>query len=277
MADLSAWTTLIHIAKLSGTGHWYYPDYFISKVLCWFNRQLVSLCILCSRLWASFMTILSSTIIDQTNVQTLRLLNGHDNALPQKMTRVAKEIFDLGFLPSFTNQYPKELCVSISHSNLNQQTEKYWTTVRICVLPLPQGFYYQEEIVGKKFYSYHDDWRLFHDEVFGKAGLTREDSVPSVINCSRWYPHLCILPSPSSSWPFIFQYDETFGKSRHTKISEKSFSYIIDCLPYAQTTEQNLNAFRAIAYLLPNVAVPLPWHLPADFWFSSVEFLKVSL
>lgn len=148
--------------------------------------------------------------------------------------------------------------------------------VKIHVQPLPWGLHCEEYdplngmFIASSAPSHnalvHDYWQRFHDENFGNMETVRETSI---IDPSRWCPHLAsgLLKLLVSGFyalihPGFLQYWTDDHKG-----------YLTQCMPYAQPTRENLDAFRAIVYLYPQVTNF--WRPPEGLWPLFVEFLHV--
>lgn len=116
-------------------------------------------------------------------------------------------------------------------------------------------------------------WYPVHYEIFVRA--IKEGPIRQTINHQNWYPHLAsYLLSSLVGCLYRTIHDST--NAYHTnRLSRDDFACIVECLPNAETTPDNLYAFRAIAYLFPKAK--LHWSPPEEFWFLSVEFLKVRM
>lgn len=208
----------------------------------------------------------------------MRLLDDHDKKLVPKMSTTMKQIFEHHFLPNWSGSaYYSDLYASTS---VFDRIANLHRSIRIKVFPLPQSCHQEEEIPHIDHEDvYFQYWRPFHDEVFGKRlkKSKEQDPIPSTIDHIRWHPY---LGSRLLNALVKYLYDlinPEFGMDgiSDTPVCQESFApYIVECLPYAETTPQNLDSLRAIAYLFPNAR--LKWNLPVEFWTLSVEFLKVS-
>lgn len=180
-----------------------------------------------------------------------------------------KQVFEDHFLPNFRGGYYSELYFSTWCMEPNPMS------VRLRVLPLHHNDYQEEEIPYIPFDRLQDDlWQPFHDEVFRKTPPTEEALIPPIIDHSDWHPYLASRLLNAVAKVLYGRVNFTFGVPGNIELSKELFGYIVECLPYAQATQQNLDLFRAIAYLFPKTC--LEWNLPVDFWTLSVEFLKVS-
>lgn len=186
-----------------------------------------------------------------------------------KMRTSMQNIFQHNFMSNFRGSYYSELYVSTWHSGANARS------IRIRVFPLSQGRYQEEEIPYipyerlDKIY-----WHRFHDEIFRKAQPTEEGSSTCIIELLRWHPFLASRLL-NALVKYLYRKINNFEAGNYLEeVTKETFAHIVECLPYAQTTQQNLDSLRAIAYFFPKAN--LEWNPPVDFWFLSVEFLKVS-
>lgn len=183
-----------------------------------------------------------------------------------------KQIFHHLFAPNY-----KKLChsphyVSTMHANLINAR-----TVRLRIHPLTNGTFQAEEVRHIRHVILSpNSWRTFHDEMFRK-----ELNIPFAnytINHREWHPHLasCLLKTLVMDLyresDATLKLDSKFCSAR--ELPEGYLTYLVECLPYAETTSQNLDALRAIVYLFGKVDAE--WDIPEQFWICCRDFLKVS-
>lgn len=217
-----------------------------------------------------------AAIMRQTNDDTLSILEEQDSDLVPKMRASMKQIFQKLFLPVYRTPYRCNLYIS-----------RYWLdiSVRLRVLPLTDGSFQVEETPHFP-HDYLDPhgWRTFHDEVFrGRLQQGMDDSfaiaVANTLDHEDWHPYLASYLLNTLAVSLYRRINPKFSISYNIleeELDKESFAYILECLPYAKTTQSNLDSLRAIAYLYLFPNANLEWTPPLDFWSLSLGFLKVS-
>ncbi|PPQ90671.1 hypothetical protein CVT25_004664 [Psilocybe cyanescens] len=197
------------------------------------------------------------------------IIKDHDSRLPRKMLSVAKQIFEIGYFPYFTDPYYSKLWM-ISDTN-------EIPSVSLHITPPPHDGPYSivEErdlnqwelpIAGFNALDFHLWITEFHEQVFD-----RERS--SVISPYDWYPHLssflltALVKNQYAALNANFEED-------WKRITKKFFLPFIKCLPYAIPTQHNLNALRALHYLFPKIHPRYQWRPPFGFCSLAIDFLK---
>lgn len=202
------------------------------------------------------------------------LLQAHAEALHQTLNTFMNDLFEYNF-----RQPLIECCnrTTLCAYQYGQGGEKL---IKIDVLPLPSGL--DEQIMDDNEYAsdahYALDpchWQRFHDENFGNVSNTAGSVSPFIVP-SRWHPHLAFgLLKLLVSFCYSLIYPGV-QRGWHNKDDDiKSFPYLIQCMPYAHPTPENLDALRAIVYLYPQIKGR--WTPPEGLWASIVEFLHVSM
>ncbi|PPQ94143.1 hypothetical protein CVT25_007981 [Psilocybe cyanescens] len=235
--DTSFWDRLRHIDEDSIK--------LILGALGWFNRQ---------------MTEPSKDVI-----------RDHDSRLPQTMLYVAKRIFEIGYLPYFTDSYYSKLWMISDRDEI--------PSVSLHITPPPHGEPYsivEEKTLAPDEYKYlipdispsniHEWITEFHEQVFA-----REENL--VISPYDWYPHLSaflLTVLVRNQYAVLNANFEQYWKP----ITKKFFLPFIKCLPYAIPTRQNLNALRALHHLCPKIHPRHQWRPPFGFCSLAIDFLK---
>ncbi|PPQ81661.1 hypothetical protein CVT25_013340 [Psilocybe cyanescens] len=199
------------------------------------------------------------------------VIKDYDSTLPQTMLCTAKRIFEIAYLPHFTDTY----CSNLWMYNDGDST----LSVSLHIIPPSHGGSYSsvEErhlnqldlpIVDFIGYAFHGWITEFHEHVFGRKGS-------SIISPYDWYPHLAaflLIILVKNQYAAL---NANFKESSDWKtITSKFFLPFIKCLPYAIPTQQNLNALRALHYLCPKINLRCQWRPPLGFCSLAIDFLK---
>lgn len=239
------------------------PHTCVVSVLCWFSRQLVST--FRSSIFLFLFVHWIDISIDQTNMQTVKILQGHNVGLQKTMMAILKHIFEHDFLPSLPESF-----LGMLRADTSLQIQGPARSIRIEVLPLPRGSYQKDCSAGN--FLNPDEWRPVHDEVFGKLKRRLDGSTDFIIDPSRWYSYL-VSQLLNALVRFLYGQIHPEFSTRYDRYDE-TIPYIIQCLAYAQPTLENLDTLRAMVYLYPQVTPA--WNPPEGFWILVVEFLQVS-
>lgn len=183
-------------------------------------------------------------------------MEGFDDSLPRRLASTMTSIFQLCFVPMFTTPYFTELQLTDRPSKIMVSPTTYW-----------------EETVNHHADKSYDDGHMIyrvHYQIFIRA-----PSTGPLIKESHWYPYLAsyllnILVKCLGHG--VLAVREMFvGGFRHKEVVDKMFPYIVQCLPYAQTSQHNLDALRAVRHLTANIM----WHPPSGFCSLAMHLLKV--
>lgn len=191
------------------------------------------------------------------------------------MTVVIKEIFDRCFLPTYTDPYFTKICV---YNKIN----------RTCVMLDPQS--QDPSSVGiSQAISNDDDGSLrmrsykppvipggaldylqFNEEIFGDPDPSDSTERVPTINREAWYPHLASF--------FLHVLVKCYYAHRHPEFEDHrallNRTALMQSLPFAQPTQSNLNALRALKALCPKLRYL--WCPPVGFCYGILALLKVS-
>ncbi|PPQ91548.1 hypothetical protein CVT25_008667 [Psilocybe cyanescens] len=202
---------------------------------------------------------------------SIDIITDHDSSLPQKMLYAAKRIFEIAYLPYFTDSY----C-----SNLWMRGNKHFTqSVSLHITPPSHDGmyssieekpvnYWELPVVRLRSDRFHAWITEFHEQVFAKEGS-------SVINPYDWYPHLAAFLLTMLVKNRYAALNDTFEEGWSWKtIRREFFLLFIVCLPYAIPTEQNLNALRALHFICSRIHPQHQWRPPFGFCSLVIDFLK---
>ncbi|PPQ83725.1 hypothetical protein CVT25_006129 [Psilocybe cyanescens] len=120
-------------------------------------------------------------------------------------------------------------------------------------------------------FNAHRAYRLinkFHEEVFESEGS-------SVISPYDWYHHLAAFLFTMLVKNQYAALNPSFEEYSGWKtVTRKYFLPLIECLPYAIPTQQNLNALRALHYVCSKIPPQHQWRPPYGFCSPAIDFLK---
>ncbi|PPQ94752.1 hypothetical protein CVT25_007683 [Psilocybe cyanescens] len=201
------------------------------------------------------------------------IIKDHDSRLPQTMLYVAKRIFEIGYLPYFTDPYYSKLWMISDNAAI--------PSVSLYITPPPHDEPYsivEEKTLAHDEYchmmpsinsvAFHRWITEFHEQVCAREGS-------SAISPYDWYPHLAafllnvLVKIQYAALNANFEQDWEL-------ITKKFFLPFIKCLPYAIPTQHNLNALRALHYLYPKIHPRHQWRPPFGFCSLAIDFLKSS-
>lgn len=194
------------------------------------------------------------------------------------MSLAIEILFQKYFLPNYV------LKVTSGTGELqSEETNELWQSLAIHIGPSvdgsdkntvvieetgPQRIEWREMIEGTR----RDLLCQFHEQIFGFPGFNQSSDNEIIIQCTSWYPHLATyLLTAQARHLYALLHPELESYSYRMR---QIFQYITQCLPYADPTDQNLLALRALLYLSSEPTNPL-WRPPSGFRCSVVEFLKV--
>ncbi|PPQ88771.1 hypothetical protein CVT25_008629 [Psilocybe cyanescens] len=218
---------------------------FWARALGWFNRQMTG--------------------------PSKDVITDHDSGLLQKMLYTATRIFEMAYLPRFTDAYCSNLWMysdsdstpSVSLHIIPPSHDVTYSSVE--EKPLDRFDLPIEHFVGYEF----DLWIAeFHEKVFAGDGS-------SIICPSDWYPHLAAFLLTMLVKNQYAALNANFEQySGWQQITREFFLPFIRCLPYAIPTQQNLNALRALHFLYPKIHPRHQWRPPFGVCSLAIDFLK---
>lgn len=189
------------------------------------------------------------------------LMEGFDEFLPRQMALAMTCAFRLCFVPMFTTPYFTELRLADWQVKIVVSPTSYW-----------------EELVDNYEGENLDDGELthrVHHQIFMRAPSDPHCSRIPLIDESHWYPffasYLLNILVKCLGHRALAVRKMFVGTFRHKEVVDKLFPYIVQCLPYAHTSQHNLDALRAVRHLSAGIL----WHPPLGFCALTMQLLKV--
>lgn len=236
-------------------------SHLVCSVLLWINGQLVCVS-------SNFFSSHSLISFYQMNPNSRCAVQKYNDNLPSRMQKMINEIYEQAFLPFYTEEP--------YFSNLWIYDNTTGKSVALNFISLLDGsgetLYWEEDLSFQIPTGFlHGNFSAFNDRVFGGTINSPNRVETPTISRANWYPHLAaFLLNILVKYLYHKLHPHFEG---HADVVENQFSHIVECLPYARPTPQNLESIRALRYLYPNLGYP--WFPPLGFCQSTIDLLLV--
>lgn len=198
-------------------------------------------------------------------------MSDYDQNLAPRMIVASREMFDQCFLPTYTHPYFSNLWI---YNKVDGTLVNLWRR-RQGSIQNTAG-HEDQFTLGERFGELRDvigggiaDLLQFHEEIFGDSENTNTAERVTRIDREAWYPHLAaFLLNVLVKHHYALLHPDF---EDHHDLLDRAM--LVRCLMFAQPTQSNLAAMRALAYL--SLKLQTPWFPPIGFSSAASTLLKV--